>query len=290
MKNVAIIGQGEIGSAIAHVLKNKRNMTLRTWDADPEKPRNATTCETAVIGADIIIVAIPTRALPICFSTLQKIAPKNAFIVSVAKGMIGEPPKFVAEILSEHFAPGRIGLLSGAMLAEELFSGKVGEAVIAGSNEVCAEVTNIFNGTMLHVSCTHDIIGTSVSGVLKNIYATGMGMVEGLELGANARGMFIEHTINEMQGIAEELGGQKSTVFGPAGIGDLIATATSKHSTNYAYGKERIRGRNAQKGEGARAAELLVARIDIKKYKVLEHIIMILLEKRPGKSLRTFYE
>jgi len=291
MKNVAIIGQGKIGSAIAHILKDKKNITLRTWDADPEKPRNVTTCETAVIDADLIIVAIPTRALLTSFSTLQTIIPKNTIVITVAKGMAGDPPQFVAEILSKHFGPSRVGILSGPMLAEELFSGKVGEALIAGDGNVGEQVLELFEHTQLQVIHTKDFMGVSVAGVLKNIYAVGIGMVEGLGIGANARGMFFGRAIGEMQNIIISFEGNGDTVLSAAGIGDLIATGTSGHSTNYTYGKNLALGKSVQQGEGALAAASLLKRIkNIEQYPLLRQIISITLGKRSMASFKKFYE
>lgn len=290
MKNVAIIGQGEIGSAIAHLLSVKKDVVVRTWDADPEKSQNATTCETAVIGADLIIVAIPTRALRTCFSTLKQLLAKESIVISVAKGMDGDPPKFVSELLEEFFGPERIGILSGPMLAEELFSGKIGEAVIAAEDNIGESIEEIFQETILRVIPTDDIIGVSVSGVLKNIYSTGIGMIEGLELGANARGMFVQRAVNEMAKILEDIGGNKNTAFGPAGLGDLIATGTSKHSTNYAYGKQFVRGESAKKGEGAYAIASVAQRLDVKKCPILDSVSAILSGRRSIKTLRRFYE
>lgn len=289
MKNVAIIGQGEIGSAIAHILKVKKDIRLRTWDADPEKPRSVTTCETAVMDANIVIVAVPTRALETVFSTLQKSLPKDAIVITPAKGMYND--KFVFELLRDAFDDEYVGVLSGPMLAEEFFSGKVGAAVIAGSKTVQEEVQFIFSGTTLRAATSNDLAGVSVVGTLKNVYATGMGILEGFELGANARGMFVLEAFGEMERVAESFGGKAVSVKTYAGLADFVATATSKFSTNYQFGKDLTKSNNNRVlGEGARSATMLQKRIShIEAYPLLATILAILVEKRPVRSLKTYY-
>src|SRR3989338_844635 len=86
------------------------------------------------------------------------------------------------------------------------------------------------------MACTSDVRGVAVAGVLKNIYALGLGIAHALGWGENQKGWFVSRALREMARAAELLGGTRETMLGIAGLGDLVATGFSPHSHNRTTG------------------------------------------------------
>ncbi len=254
--NITIIGQGEIGVALVKVLSD---FDVRTWDADEKKEMSDKTCEDAVSEANVIFVAIPSWALSEALPVIRDNAPGDAFVVAVTKGI--NSGKFVSELLQDHFGSERVALLSGPMLAEELMQGMRTIAVIAGDKEVFDAVSPIFEKSIIEVEHSTDIHGVSAAGVLKNVYAIGLGIAEGSGCGSDFTGSYVSAAIEEMRKAVVALSGDSETVMGPAGIGDLVATSTSSYSKNHSIGKALAEGKEVGKSEGVVSIDALVERL-----------------------------
>jgi len=87
-----------------------------------------------------------------------------------------------------------------------------------------------------------DLIGIELCGILKNIIAVGAGTIAGMDLGENAKSLFISRGLVEMVYIGKALGGNVQAFFGLAGVGDLIATCTSNLSRNFTVGYRLAKG------------------------------------------------
>ena len=83
---------------------------------------------------------------------------------------------------------------------------------------------------------SNDIQGVELAGALKNIYAITCGMAESLEVGENALGLILTRSMAEMSRFAVAKGANPITFLGLAGMGDLVATCTSRLSRNYQLG------------------------------------------------------
>jgi glycerol-3-phosphate dehydrogenase (NAD(P)+) len=95
---------------------------------------------------------------------------------------------------------------------------------------------------------TDDLVGVALGGAAKNVYAIACGMVEGAGLGENARAALLTRAFAELMRFGARLGARGETLMGLSGLGDLVLTATSMRSRNFAFG--------AALGRGARAAEI----------------------------------
>lgn len=131
----------------------------------------------------------------------------------------------------------RVGALTGPNLARELLDGQPSASVVASKfDEVQARAKAVLQSKQLHVFGTYDLLGAELAGVLKNVIALGSGILKGVGLGKNIQAMLITRGLVEMVHFGEALGSDKRAFFGTAGIGDLIATATSKKSRNFMFG------------------------------------------------------
>jgi glycerol-3-phosphate dehydrogenase (NAD(P)+) len=131
----------------------------------------------------------------------------------------------------------RIGCLSGPNLAKEILEGQPTATLIASKfDEVIAVGKNALSSPLFHVFGSHDLLGAELAGALKNVIALGSGLLKGYGLGKNIQAMLITRGLVEMIYFGRAMGSDVKAFLGTAGIGDLIATATSKKSRNYTFG------------------------------------------------------
>jgi glycerol-3-phosphate dehydrogenase (NAD(P)+) len=143
----------------------------------------------------------------------------------------------MTDVIRQESVVVRVGALTGPNLARELLDGQPSASVIASKfDEVINRAKVVLKSNQLHVFGTYDLLGAELAGVLKNVIALGSGILKGIGLGKNIQAMLITRGLVEMIHFGQALGSDKRAFFGTAGVGDLIATATSKKSRNYMFG------------------------------------------------------
>ena len=91
---------------------------------------------------------------------------------------------------------------------------------------------------MFRVYVNNDIMGVEIGGSVKNIMAIAAGVIDGAELGDNAKAALITRGLHEMRRMGLMLGAHPDTFSGLTGMGDLIVTCTSQHSRNRYVGHQ----------------------------------------------------
>ena len=143
----------------------------------------------------------------------------------------------MTDVIREESVVVRVGALTGPNLAQELLEGQPSASVIASKfDEVIQRAQLVLSSQQLHVFHTQDVLGAELAGVLKNVIALGSGILNGAGYGKNIQSMLITRGLHEMIYFGRALGSENRAFFGTAGIGDLIATATSRKSRNYTFG------------------------------------------------------
>lgn len=254
--NILIIGAGEIGLAIAHLLKGCRSVTF--WDRDPKKSTTTVSLGEALTNADIVFSCVPAVASIEIIPIIKKHCRATTNIIILSKGLFANG-QTIDRILERTF-PRRYALLSGAMIAEEIMSGRHAFGIVATGNRLLYKnIQQLFDDTPLAIQYSSDIAGVAIAAVLKNIYAVLFGMVEGLELGDNVRGWLAVEMMHEMERAITLSGGDGVTAASLAGLGDAIATGTSERSINYMIGFHCAHATTKidTHGEGLRSLEIL---------------------------------
>ncbi len=143
----------------------------------------------------------------------------------------------MSEVIRQESVVVRVGCLSGPNLASEIMEGQP-TATVIGSHfrEVIELGKDVLSSEHFHVFGTHDLLGAELAGALKNMIAIGSGILKGKGLGKNIQAMLITRGLIEMVYFGNAMGSTSSAFFGTAGIGDLVATATSKSSRNFTFG------------------------------------------------------
>ena len=127
--------------------------------------------------------------------------------------------------------------MCGPNLATEIHEDLPTATVVASPyDEVIKIATKHLSGPRFYVFNSYDIIGAEMAGALKNVIAIASGIVGGRNFGKNAEAMLITRGLNEIIKMASLIGVGYEAFLGTAGIGDLIATATSPLSRNYTCG------------------------------------------------------
>ena len=163
-----------------------------------------------------------------------------------------EQVKTMSEVISDESPVLRVGCLSGPNLAGEILDGQPTATVVASKFvEVIELGQKALSSDAFFVFGTKDIIGAELSGALKNIIALGSGLLQGKGLGKNIQAMLITRGLHEMVHFGLAMGAEKDAFLGTAGIGDLIATATSELSRNFSYGKLLGEGKSLEEATAA---------------------------------------
>lgn len=210
----------------------------------------------AVAGAEFALVVVPSVGVPDLLADL----PRDLGVVLCAKGLAPDGGRLTD--LAHELGFTRVAVLSGPNHAEEVGRGLPAATVVASTDEALAlGVQRALITPTLRVYTSADVVGVELGGVLKNVIALAAGMVDGLGLGDNAKAALTTRGLREMVRYVVSQGGADDTVYGLSGLGDLIATATSRHSRNRAAGEAIARGEHPGQGgkvvEGLRTADLL---------------------------------
>jgi len=257
MPKVTIIGNTSWGNTLGILLSDK-GTAVKLWtrseaeakELNQGRRRYSSTSHIgeALNGADVVIWAVPSQKLRENVNQAKDYLTNSMLLMSAAKGLEASSGKRMSQVLAEEVAlslRGQICVLSGPNLAKEVAQGLPAASVIAAHDIALAETAReLLESPKFFVSTSDDVIGVELSGALKNIVALGAGMIDGLALGDNAKGVFIAWGWTEVVSFGVNLGATAGTFYGPAGLGDLIATCSSTLSRNHYVGYELARGRS----------------------------------------------
>ena len=254
MNKIAVIGGGAWGCALASAILKKgyypfilTSSTKRAEQINNEflsrfknlESRNELIAHSdplKVFGnASIIILATEVNRVLSFINEINNYSEENCHVLIASKGF-GPNGELLSIILQERINNRKIGVLSGPSFAQEVIDFKPTAVVVAGELETIEKSTELFHTPEFRVYGSNDIIGTSVSGAMKNVIAIAAGIVYGLELGENARAAILTRGLAEPAKLAKGLGGQTETVFGLAGAGDMALSSLSMTSRNFSWG------------------------------------------------------
>jgi glycerol-3-phosphate dehydrogenase (NAD(P)+) len=213
----------------------------------PEELRATHSLEEAVRDADVLVLGVPSHVFRPTLEQAAKHVRAWVPVVSLAKGLEQGTLLRMTEVIGEVLPGHRAGVLTGPNLAREIMSGFAAASVIAMEDEDTArELQKVFHSGLFRVYTNPDAVGCEVGGALKNVIAIATGMGDGVGVGDNTRSMVITRGLAELTRLGVAMGGRAETFSGLAGMGDLIATCTSKQSRNRHVGEQLGRGRTLQ--------------------------------------------
>jgi glycerol-3-phosphate dehydrogenase (NAD(P)+) len=188
-------------------------------------------------GADVALLVVPSSYL----LEVTRDLPRDLPVVNAAKGLDDQLEPLTAGLQREGF--GQVAVLSGPNLAGEIARGMPAASVIASDDAAfAAQVQSVLGSENLRLYTSSDVIGVSLGGALKNVVALGAGLVDGLGLGENARAALVTRGLREIVRFATARGALEGTLYGLAGIGDLLLTCAAHSSRNRMAGERIARG------------------------------------------------
>ena len=318
-----MIGGGGWGTALAIVLESRAH-AVRLWvyESDlAEQMRRSRMNERflpdiripvsiaitaslreAVEGAETLLFVTPSHALRATAERVRSEASRALdgvdWVTVATKGLEGGTLLRMSEVLAETL-PARlhdeIVVLAGPSHAEEVARRVPTLVVAASKNPARASLAQeSFAAEWFRIYTNDDIVGVELGVALKNVIAIAAGIADGLGFGDSTKAALLTRGLAEMARLAERLGARPETLAGLAGMGDLIATATSRHSRNRRLGEAIGRGATLEEalaaspmvveGVGTADAALALARKHGIEVPIIEQVHAILYERKSAKA------
>lgn len=278
---IGVLGAGTWGMALTRMLSNAGH-EMTVWSAltteidelnrtrrqknlpNMEIPAEVTftaNLEMACQKKDVLLFAIPSVFVRSTAKSASGFVPEGQVIVDVAKGIEPETLKTMSEIIAEEVPQAKVVALSGPTHAEEVARDLPTTIVAAHEDIAIAErVQEIFTNPVMRVYTNTDVKGVELCGALKNIIALAAGISAGLGYGDNTKAALITRGLAEIERLGAKMGCLPETFSGLAGMGDLIVTATSKHSRNNRCGY--LIGQGYEPSEAVKAVGMVVEGIN----------------------------
>lgn len=235
----------------------------------PPGVRATTDMGAAVKGAELIVVALPSQQARAIIAPLAGSLADRAVAVSLMKGVELGTGLRMSQVLAQalDLDAGRVAVVSGPNLADEIAAGQPTATVIAAQDpQVAARVAARCATGSFRPYTNTDVLGVELCGAVKNVIALAVGAAGGLGLGDNSKATIITRGLVEITRLGMALGARPETFAGLAGMGDLVATCSSPLSRNLAFGRHLGQGMDAQQAadasrgvaEGAKSARAVL--------------------------------
>ena len=264
MAKISVIGAGAWGTTLAILLaENKHEVCLWAYEKElaqeieefRENKRflpgfqlpsqiQATNEREETKDTQIYIFVVPTQHLRSVAKSFKYIIQTNSLIVCASKGIEEGKLKLPLEILKEELKTDNLAALSGPNLSREIAQGLPAATVVASEKiETAQAVQKVLLMERFRVYTNAAPLGVQLAGALKNVIAIAAGVVDGLEMGDNAKAGLLIRGLAEITRLGVAMGAKPETFAGLAGMGDLITTCGSKLSRNHCVGKQIAKGK-----------------------------------------------
>ncbi|MFI1169150.1 NAD(P)H-dependent glycerol-3-phosphate dehydrogenase [Streptomyces sp. NPDC020801] len=272
-RRVAVYGAGSWGTAFSLVLADAGcevtlwgrrpaltetiNETRSNPDYLPEVKLPVSVTATsdpaeAACGADIVVLAVSAQSARPLLETWQALWEPRTVFVSLMKGIELGTSRTMSEVIAETTGAGpeRIAVVSGPNLAGEIVARNPAASVAACTNEDTAALVQAACHTPYFRPYTNtDVIGCELGGAIKNVVALAVGVTDGMGLGDNAKAALMTRGLAEATRLGVAMGADPLTLSGLAGMGDLVATCSSRLSRNHTFGAHLGRGLSVQEAQ-----------------------------------------
>ena len=257
-RHVSIIGAGSWGTAVAWLLSDKGH-DVHLWAYEPEVVEGinehgynplylkdvhlegvtaSNDFEEVLKDTEAVVVVTPSTVVRGVMESCKPYIGDHLPVVMLSKGVEADTGKLLTEVLIDVLGnPMRIAGMSGPNHAEEVSKGIPAATVVASESEECAFFFQELFGTHeFRVYTSSDVVGVELCAACKNIIAVANGAATGYGYGDNTSAVIMTRGLAEMSRLVQAKGGDPLTCMGLAGMGDLIATCTSRHSRNRTLG------------------------------------------------------
>lgn len=260
-KSVAVVGGGIWGCALAAAASRAGSQVTLISRRSSERPAHGveTSGDLArAASSRLIVLAVPSEHIETIATQLEPHLDGAHFMVHGVRGLVGEQLHTITEVLRAQTPVRRLGALGGPVLADEL-SRAAPSVMVVGSRyaEVIELVRESFTSRSLRLYGTRDLVGLEWASALTGCLAIALGYAIGTGLGPGVVAAFTTRAVHETARIAVAAGGEKATILGLSGLGDLLAAAAQDKRPEIVFGKALAAGKSI-----AEARDLAGARME----------------------------
>ncbi len=260
-RKVAVLGAGSWGTTFSKILADGGS-DVALWARRPELAREisqskrnsdylpginlprglwaSSSLPEVLEGVEQVYLSVPSQSLRENLRIVRELIPPTAIIISLMKGVEKGTGSRMSEVIRQELGIDgeRVAVVSGPNLALEIAKEQPTAAVVSSENlETATIVAMTATNPYFRSFVNTDVIGTEFGGILKNLIAVAIGIVDGVGYGENTKASIITRGLAEMTDFAVAYGGRAETLAGLAGLGDLIATCESSLSRNNTAGR-----------------------------------------------------
>lgn len=267
--SVAVLGAGSWGTALAALIA-RHDHPVALWGRDaecvaaidarhenphylpgialPDSLRATTDLATALRGAELVLVVVPSHAFAETLRALAPHRPASAGVAWATKGFEPGSGRFLHEVAADILGGDvPLAVVTGPSFAKEVAIGLPTALTVHSDAPAFAQsVADVLHGPAFRAYTGNDMVGAELGGAMKNVLAVATGVADGMSLGLNARAGLITRGLNEMLRLSAAIGAQPETLMGLAGLGDLVLTCTGDLSRNRRLGLALGRGQSIE--------------------------------------------
>ncbi|GGE27795.1 glycerol-3-phosphate dehydrogenase [NAD(P)+] [Agaricicola taiwanensis] len=254
---VGVIGAGAWGTALANVAA-RTGRSVALWARRAEQVAELTNlrenrryladirlADTVAPTADLaraadndlVLLVVPAQSLRSVAAELRVHVRGGATLISCAKGIERDTLMLPTQVLAEEIPEGRPAVLSGPSFASDVASGLPTAVTVAASSlEHARCIGAALASATFRIYHSDDVAGVEIGGAAKNVMAIAAGIAAGRGLGASAGAALVARSFAELRRLGKAFGARPETLMGLSGLGDLILTAGSPQSRNFALG------------------------------------------------------
>ena len=255
---LTVLGAGSWGTALA-ALTARNGVPTRLWGRDraalsamaashrnerylpqielPAELDYESDLATAVRGADIVLIVVPSHAFAAMLAELAPLLDAGTAIAWATKGFEPGTGRFLHELVAERLPGHAAAVITGPSFAREVATGLPSAVTVHSDDDAFAQqLASLLHAPNLRAYSGGDVLGAELGGAMKNVLAVATGIADGMELGLNARAGLITRGMNEMLRLGVALGARPETLIGLSGLGDLVLTCTGDLSRNRRLG------------------------------------------------------
>jgi glycerol-3-phosphate dehydrogenase (NAD(P)+) len=264
---IAILGAGNIATALAVILAKRRPIRLYAVEGEvaeeinrrhrnskylkgvslPKNIRAEANIALALKGADTVILAVPSQAVPEVMTLAAPFFERDAVLGCITKGFNPEtllPTVRTAACYLPQRLKKKICAIGGPAVAMELAIRKPAGLLVAGQDKRSVKfLAKLIENDNLKVATSDDLLGVGYAMAFKNIYAIALGLCDGLGYPMNTKALVMTLGLQEIAGVLRAVGARPETEYSLAGLGDILTTGLSVHGRNRSYGERLVNSR-----------------------------------------------
>ena len=259
-ERVSVLGAGAWGTAVAQLLaQNGCDVTLWCYEPEIAQEINTKQCnerylpgkklnknikavsdlKEALTNVRWVFEAVPVKFLRSVLKNCVPFFSEKQIWVVLSKGIENETLLFPGQIIDDVFkTTAQKAIAGGPSFSKDLMQEQVTAVTVASKDKtIVHELSMILANKYLRPYLSNDVTGVQLGGALKNIITLGIGILDGAGFTDNTKAFLFTCGLKEMVQCARELGAQEKTIYGFAGVGDLVLTSMGRLSRNLIVGR-----------------------------------------------------